>query len=242
MTQNSFVTSEYPMYPDMEDLPVRIAFPDPFLLGDWKRYVRALRLRLDNDDEFENLDEMRQLRAALTVGELSDVPADKQTAVDPDSGDLVIAFMTWINDMTDAYISPMLIVESEAQTVARRQRQTHDGPTFNTADFVHLLPGLAAYPGEVTFSQLEKQTYRSWKKAQQVNKKKSRGDVDNSEFIRFFRSALALVNTWKIEGLTLAQAKANDGEGTPLVLASFLLEACDSYLSRRLGLKVLAAR
>lgn len=239
---NTFFTSDYDGYPDIEDLPARITFPDPFRLSDWKGYIRALRLTLKDQDEFEQLDELRQFRAALAVGELTEVPADKQTAVDPDSNDLIMSFVKWINDVADVYILPMLIVEGEAQTIARRQMQAHHGPTFNTADFIHLLPGLAAYPGTVTFKALDKHAYRAWKKAQVVNDKKARSDVDNSEFVRFWRSALALVESWHVEGITLAEAKSNDGEGTPLVLVSWLLETCDIYLSRRLGLKVSAAR
>ncbi|MBE2198476.1 MAG: hypothetical protein IAE79_07675 [Anaerolinea sp.] len=248
----TWLTSDFATYPGLADVPARLSFPSPFTLGDYKRYIRAMfsqaRSGEEKDGDVDEVALLRQYRAALAVAHVAEDGAADEAApfsladIDPDDEALPMVWVTWVTDMADAYIGPQIIVETPQQIMARRMAYLGRSATFETAAWLRLLPDLRAYAGNVTFREpFTKRDYRSWRKGIEVSAKHDPRDVENSVLLRQYRAALTLINHWSVEDVPYALLKENGGDGVPLPVVSWLVEAADTFLSRRLNPKKLPA-
>ena len=240
------------VYPGLASVPVVLCFPRPFNLGNWKTWSRAVRPSGDEGrrDDVDESRLMREYRAALAVGVLEDVEEDRaaegsegagfsRVDLDADDEELPLAFVSWVTECAERCIAGQVLMEQLQQTLARWQGARYLGARFETVAFLDLFPDLVDYPGYVEFKEpLTKGVYREWTKARRVLPKVDPRDVDNSPFIRGFRSAITLVADWSVEGVNFKkEVKRKDGEKVPLVVASWLEECAGRFLARRVSLK-----
>lgn len=253
LSPHSFLTTEAHEYPGLPAVPARLVFPDPFAFGDYKAWHRALApLEAAEEGDWENGLLMRQYRAAMAVATLEDVdPAELEDAelenpdfslddVDPEDEELPMAFLSWVTDCADACIGPQIVVENLQETLARRQASSYMGATFHAGQALRLLPDLQAYSGStVTFhGPLTKRHYKAWDRARRILPKYDPRDVENGMLARQWRAALTLVETWDVKGVEWKAALHRNDE-VPLVIVSWVVEAADAYLSKRINLKKL---
>lgn len=248
------VDCPYPDVPHME--PFTLQFPNPMTLGDYKKWYRRL-FEIDetlNDGDVDNGVLLRQYKAAWAITErvpvlLDDDAQPSETPppftladLEPENKDLPLTAVSWVTDCADDAFGFQIRVEDTASVIKRRQLSKHTAPTFRTDDpeIAPLFPDLAQYSGSVTFHpMLTKTVYRAYDQARQIVKAHPANDIENSFLMRQFRSAIPLVKDWSIDGVPWKLAKNGGGDGLPLVLASFLVEAADIYLSKRINLKKL---
>lgn len=246
----------YPDVPDME--PFDLIFPNPMTLGDYKKWYRVL-FQKDPDvdkDDVENGQFMRLYKAtwAITQRELIPLPEDAQPPetpppftladLEPDNKELPMTAVSWVTDCADLAFGMQVRVEDANAVLLRRLASTHTSPTFRTDDpeMLRMFPDLEQYPGTVQFQpMLTKSVYRAYDKARQILDKFPPNDIENTFLLRQFRAAIPLVagGGWQIEGVPWSLVKNNHGDGLPLVLASFLVESADVYLSKRMNVKKL---
>lgn len=248
------VDCPYPDVPDME--PFLLQFPNPMTLGDYKTWYRKL-FELDetlNDGDVDNGVLLRQYKAAWHITKRVPVPLadDAQPPetpppftladLEPDNKELPLTAVSWVTDCADEAFGLQIRIEDVASVIKRRQASKHTSPTFNLNDpeIAPMFPDLAQYRGSVTFHpMLTKTVYRAYDKARQIVDAHPVNDIENTHFMRQFRAAIPLVKDWRIEGVPWKLAKNDGGDGLPLVLASFLIEVADIYLSKRINLKKL---
>lgn len=246
--------ADYPDVPDME--PFNLTFPSPMTLGDYKKWYRAL-FKKDEElgaDDVENGQLMRLYKAtwAITQRELLPLPDDAQPPdepppftladLEPDNKELPMTAVSWVTDCADWAFGMQVRVEDANAVLLRRLASTHTSPTFPTDDpeIIKFFPDLELYPGTVTFHpMLTKTVYRAYDKARRILDKFPPNDIENTFLLRQFRAAIPLVKDWNVPGVPWNLAKNNYGEQLPLVLVSFLVEAADTYLSKRMNLKKL---
>jgi len=255
VSPHSFLTTESD-YPGLNAVLARLSFPNPFELGDYVTWFHALEMRRELEtDDVDNDALIREYRAAMAVATLEaiepDADADEETAVpdensdsfnlsdvDPDDEELPMAFLTWVTDCADRCFGRQLIIEPLQATLARRQASTHTSAVFRTEQTLSLFPDLVAFPGIISFKgPFTKKAYRQWNKARRILPKYDPRDVENSVFLRQWRAAVTLIDKWDVDGVPWQLVKRNDGYGVPLVVASWVVEAADTYLSKRINLK-----
>lgn len=244
----------YPDVPEMDSFLLQ--FPNPVTVGDYKKWYRKL-FELDdslNKEDVENGVLLRQYKAAwaITRRVLAPLPDDAQPPqeppaftladLEPDNKDLPLTAVSWVTDCADEALGLQLRIEDVSSVIKRRQASKHTSPLFAVDDpeIAPLLPDLAQYNGSVTFHPtLSKSVYRAYDKARQVLATFPPNDVENTPFMRQLRAAVPLVQDWAIEDVPWKLVKNDGADGLPLVLASFLIEAADIYLSKRINLKKL---
>lgn len=244
-------------YPGLASVPVLLRFPRPFTLGDWKTWKRTIRPSDDESkrDDVDELALMREYRGVLAVATLEDAPPDppaipreipeedaagfSRVDLDADDDELPLAFVSWVTDCAEECFGRQVLVEQLQTTLIRWHQDRYMGARFETVAYLPLLPDLVGYKGHVVFHDpLTKGAYREWVKGRRVLNKVDPRDVDNSPFIRGFRGAVSLVKEWEVEGVDFKRVvKRNDGEGVPLVVASWLVECAGRFLARRISVK-----
>jgi hypothetical protein len=219
---------EFVQIPATFDLPAAT-------LGSYKQWLETVR-----PVDGEKLDDtLRMYRAALAVGQLE----AEGLILSPTNDELNMTLVKWVNDCIEQTFGPHLVVEAAAVTLGRRQLSPLTKPVFEPADFASILPGLAHYTGQIEFPALLTQKhYRECHKALQPLPKVDPRHPDNSLLARQFRAGVALMKQWAIttaagEEVSWATVSREDGRSLPLELASFVVEAVDTYLFKRLNLK-----
>lgn len=167
---------------------------------------------------------------------LSPAPLDTNL-LEWDNANLPLPFASFVVEAAEQYIGGQLIVEGDQARLQRRLEETYDKPVFRYDHCLHLLPGMTAWRGYVVYqSPVSSTLYREWSKICDRIKGDPR-DINNHRFMRAIRAAGYLVKEFKFEGLDWQTVKANDYANLPLIVASFLVETADIYLSRRVTLK-----
>ena len=248
------INCPYPDVPDMD--PFTLIFPHPMTLGDYKKWYRVLFQKdpdVDNDD-VENGELLRLYRAAWAISQREPIPLpdDAQPSetpppftladLEPDNAELPLTAVSWVTDCADEAFGMQVRVEDANAVLIRRLASKHTSPTFRTDDpaIIRLFPDLEQYPGTVQFHpMLTKTVYRAYDKARQMLDKYPANDIENTFLLRQFRAAIPLVKDWDVPGVPWSVVKNGHGEGLPLVLASFLVESADTFLSKRINLKKL---
>jgi hypothetical protein len=236
--------------------PFLLKFPNPLTVGDYKAWYRKL-FELDeslNKEDVENGVLLRQYKAAWAITQRVPLPLPDNAQppeappaftladLEPDNVELPLTAVSWVTDCADEALGLQLRIEDVASVIKRRQASKHTSPVFAIDDpeIGPLFPDLAQYSGGVTFhTGLTKTVYRAYDKARQIDPAFEVTDIENTHFMRQLRAAIPLVKEWQIEGVPWKLAKNDRGDGLPLVLASFLIEAADIYLSKRINLKKL---
>lgn len=226
-------------YPGVAAVPMALTFPHPVTWGDYARWARKMA-------EVEGDDILRLYHAALAVATLEDVPQEPagddepgftSDDLDPDDDALPMAFVSWVNECAELAIGNQLLVGGLQEVTVRRKLLPQDPATFHTADFLRLLPDLEAYPGSVTFHDpFTAGAYKRWQTAIRLLPKYAPNDPANGVMARQFRGALGLVQSWDIEGTDWGAIR-RQMDTVPLVLISFLVEAADIFITRRLNRK-----
>lgn len=259
LSPHTFVSTDCP-YPDVPDMdPFSLSFPNPMTLGDYKKWYRVLFQKdpeVDKDD-VENGELLRLYKAtwAITKREPLPLPDDATPPetpplftladLEPDNAELPITAVSWVTDCADEAFGMQVRVEDTNAVLIRRLASKHTSPTFHTDDpaISRLFPDLELYPGTVQFHpMLTKTVYRAYDKARQLLDKYPANDIENTFLLRQFRAAIPLVKEWDVPGVPWKLVKNEYGEGLPLVLASFLVECADVYLSARLNLRKLRGK
>lgn len=265
---NLFSTLNYlDQYPDLAFSMAEVSFPQPFTVGDYRRWFRAMKLHDEADGELgERQLFMRQYRGALAVAKVTPLETeppvmsvspdhDEYTAdysvfdnrpynpvdlrlIDPKEGDLPVSFASFLVEAAETYIGPKIIVTPLQDVVKRRQESKHRYPVFQHDFCLDLLPDMAGYRGFVLYRDpLTRSAYRRYTKAVAVRDGVDARDIDNSVLLRQLRGAVALVEQFKFKGLVWSELTADDCERMPLELASFLIETCDVFISKRMSAK-----
>lgn len=241
-------------FPGVETLPVVLSFPDPIMVAHYVAY-RTASAASETDDEAAGGQLMRIYRGVLAVTETTldeeentavSADDDGETAVlsldatDPNDPELPLNYVRWVADCAEQVIAPLINVESVAQITVRRANGRHISPVFTTTDedIPRLLPGLTAYSGSIRFHEpLTAAVYREWVKASRILPGYERGAFENSHFMRNLRAAVPLVREWDVPGVAWKDISRHNWHNVPLVVASFLIEAADVYLSKRMSVK-----
>lgn len=268
---NLFSTLNYlDQYPDLAFSMAEVAFPQPFTVGDYRRWFRAMKLHEEGDGELgERQVFLRQYRGALAVATITPLETEPPVTavagpspdsdefiadyspfdnrpytpldlrlIDPDEGDLPVSFASFVVEAAEEYIGPKIIVTPLQEVVKRRQESKHRYPVFQHDFCLDLLPDMAGYKGYVLYHDpLTRNAYRRYTKAIAVRDGVDPRDIDNSLLLRQLRGAVALVEQFKFRDLKWNELTANDCERMPLELASFLVETCDVFLSKRMSAK-----
>lgn len=244
-------------------VPAKLIFPHPFTVGDYKRWFRATMPDMDNRDDPDNDAFLAEYKAAMMVAALEEVlPEGDATHPTPFTvRDVVLmdgrvpdalpmTWATWVCDCAEKAFGSHFTLEGRQAKIARLSRATlpTDADTgtavFSTNEpaLLSLLPDLRAYPGKVTFPPyMNKTMYVRWQRALRPLPGVDSHDIDNTLLMRQYRAALELVTAWDVEGYPLKIAKHKDGEGLPLVLASWLVLAAEWYVAKTMSLKKIPA-
>lgn len=193
---------------------------------------------------------MRQYRAALAVGTLAYLPDANLEQIDgpgrvslanaaPDDEELPIPLVSWVNDCAGMYIGSKVIVQNINEVRARREAWRSFDATFLARDWIPLLPDLAGYPrAAVTFKDpLTKAVYRNWRKAMRIRSQLDARDPENRPLARQWRAAVALIEQWDVPNVPWDTVKRNDGYSVPLEVAAWVVDAADTFLTKRLNPK-----
>lgn len=218
--------------------PATLTLP-PATLGAYNQWLNANR-----PVEGDKLDETgRVYRATLAIGQL-EVEGLNALDLDPTNEDLNMSLVQWVNECVNRAFGPHLLVgETLPALQLRRLTSPLTKNIFEPAHFQNVLPALANYTGQVEFlGVLTQQAYRDYHKSIQVLPKVDPRHPDNSVLMRQFRAGLKMVKKWGIntaegEAVSWSTVTLEEGKNLPLELASFLVEAADTYLFKRLNLK-----
>lgn len=251
---NTFLAQEA-VYPGLRDLPAQLSFPVPFTMRDylaWERAAFPINATADDADEadVDDLVIMRQYRAALAVGALAYLPDADTDGIDgpgrvslanadPEDEDLPIPLVSWVNRCAGEYIGSKIIVQNVSEVRARRAAWRTFDASFLAADWVPLLPDLIRYPrATVTFKDpLTKATYRNWRKAMRIRPQLDARDPENRPLARQWRAAVALIEQWDVPHVPWEMVKRQDGYDVPLEVVSWVVDAADTFLTKRLNPK-----
>ena len=242
-------------HPGLASLPAQLLFPSPFTLGDYLKWERAVFPidAPDKDDDELDVDDllmMRQYRGAMAVGTLEPVdgvdleapdgPGSVSLAnSDPSDDDLPIVLVGWVNACAGEYIGCKVIVQHINDVRARRHAWKSFSPKFEALAWYEMLPDLVRYPGaSITFKEpLGKAAYRAWRRAMRVRGNLDARDPENRTLARQWRAAVTLIDKWDVKGVPWDVVKKGDGYGVPLEVASWVVDAADTFLTKRLNPK-----
>lgn len=259
--QHVFHTAAAEDYPGVTAVSAKLIFPNPFTLGDYKRWYRALMPNLANKEDPDNDALLREYRAAMTIAALEEIMPEgdvEPNLHNPDAfnlrnvvivdgrvpDDLPIPFATWVCDCAEAYFGSYVVLENRQTKIARLTRFRLSSNTIDVAEpmLAGLLPDLQTYTGSVTFAKvMTKTSYSRWQKSLRALPGVEATDIDNTFFMRQYRAALELIESWAVGDIPLKLMKHKDGEEAPLLLASFLVLAAEAYLAKTMTLKKMPA-
>lgn len=180
-----------------------------------------------SDDEFD-----------IDLSSTSLAPSALDYALLFDEDTVPLSFASFLRIVADSYIGPQLVVETPQVTLQRRSNNSYQFPAFKTQYDLDLLPDMKEYKGFVVYNNpLTTEVYRKWARVVKRHVSSDSQDVDNSLLMRSLRGAASLVKEFKIQGLSWEALRANDFDTMPLIVASWLIETADVFLSRRMTLK-----